>query len=306
MFPAYYKDDILKWSSIQQKFQSQNNRCGSLLSLHLKIIDRKELKSNKYIKKTSIYADCTPSVGGYTYSWKSSRWFTDTKHHIQFVIYEKLDSEDLIVRHVFHTSQFALFSTRYLRYKKSGERKQRTKIVSINKKKHGKPQEYNQKSTKELLQKLRRTSADKHDAEYISVNSEKETFNEMGTFHRERDDERIGNTGNDLYCNITKKINMELLNLKRRIDIDENAPGMLQKSRRYPALLNNPTSFLISGHDYNSNTTSLIELQNTLPIHTMISCVSDHTSNAASDILTPTLCEAVKSVTPIVTPTIII
>ena len=97
---------------------------------------------------------------------------------------------------------------------------------------------------------------------------------------------------------------MELLNLKRRIEIDENASGMLQKSKRYSALHNNPTSFLISGHDYNSNTTNSSFIE-PLPIHT-ISCVSDHTLNAARDILTPTLCEAAKSVTPIVTPTIII
>ena len=335
-FPEYAKDATLCWRSVKERFQSQSNRCGSLLPLNLDILDRKELKSNKSIKKTSIVAERTPSIGGYTYSWKSSRWFANARHHVQFVIFEKLNSEDLIVRHIFHTSQFALQSTRYIRYKRNGGKKKRTlttnaKIIKTKNKTKNEGhselsqkqrQEHIHKEKKELLQKLlRKNSTNILDDEYISISPEKGTPSSIGSHYSEMINENIDNldsimndnTENDGYGNINKQITMELLNLKRRIEIDGKTPEVIhKKNRRNPVVSNNPTSFLVPGHDYNSNTTnsSFTKLYDALPNLTVTSHSSSHVtgsiiSNIEDDLITPTMLETTQSTT-IVTPTIII
>lgn len=144
MYPRVVEGDILPGKTIFDRTQSHMNKNGSLLPMKLTFIEKKKWTKHNHVYKTSIYACCSPLSGGYMYGWKSTRWSSGTRHHVQFVIYERLsdkvhDSEtvaltspldenngndddnngdvfnDYIVRKISTTSEFTISSTRHVR-----------------------------------------------------------------------------------------------------------------------------------------------------------------------------------------------
>ena len=156
MYLAREYGDVVSGRSIFEQTQSPTNKGGSLLPLKLQLVERKELQSAPDVKKTTVLACSPPPPGGYMYSWKSTRWSSATKHHIQFTIYERLFKnrknekeeqqegqddqddqdegtedvyDDYVVRYLFGSTHFTISSTRHVRYHKAGNKRSRKKVA---------------------------------------------------------------------------------------------------------------------------------------------------------------------------------
>ena len=265
-FLPYRQDEVISKKSIEDRLQTSRNRTGSLLPMNLQIRDRKELKSNKSIKKTSLYVNYAPrSLSGYMYSWKSTRWTTDTRHHLQFVIYEKMESEDYVIRYVFHSaSKFTLTSTRYIRYKESRSKRKKQRATSpLHYKKSRSRKVQSSISDRKQMTRTNRVQArgfSKVDSIGLKASKFRNNYDDDDDDDSDSGSDDSDSTSNDdnygdNYGTVNIGIHEELINLKRKMDNSEQTEeNNRRQGGRIPPMGSNPTSFLVCGYDYNAAT----------------------------------------------------